>query len=102
MTLANAAATRVRLIVWCLPFGEPRLRRASRLRGEPDGFAGCRECRYQVELDPAEMAGRYSPETPVPDWRKRLFPVREPRYRYGGDRRATLNEETPVGETGVS
>jgi hypothetical protein len=29
MTLGNAAAACVRLIVWCLPFGEPR------------GFAGC-------------------------------------------------------------
>jgi hypothetical protein len=28
MTLGNAAAPYVRLIVWCLPFGEPRLRRA--------------------------------------------------------------------------
>jgi hypothetical protein len=37
------------LIVWCLPFGEPRLRRASRLRREPNGFAGCRDCRHQVE-----------------------------------------------------
>jgi hypothetical protein len=31
------------------PFGEPRLRRASRLRREPHGFAGCLECRYQAE-----------------------------------------------------
>ena len=44
----NAAAARVRFIVWC------------------------RECRYQVEPDPAEMARRYGPETPVPDWDKRL------------------------------
>ena len=36
MTLGNAAA-RVRLIAWCLPFGEPH------------GFAGCPQCRYQVE-----------------------------------------------------
>jgi hypothetical protein len=60
MTLRGAAAARVRLIVWCLPFAEPH------------GFAGCRECRYQVEPDPAEMARRYGPETPVPEWRKRL------------------------------
>ena len=33
MTLGNAAATRVRLIVWCL------------------------DCHHQVEPDPAEMAG---------------------------------------------
>jgi hypothetical protein len=30
MTLGGAAATRVRFIVWCLPFGEPH------------GFAGCK------------------------------------------------------------
>jgi hypothetical protein len=46
--LGNAAAARVRFIVWCL------------------------ECRYQVEPDPAEMARRYGPETPVADWHKRL------------------------------
>jgi hypothetical protein len=69
MTLGNAAAARVRLIVWCLPFGEPH------------GFAGCRECRYQVEpaaaslraaeggtsADPAEKAERYGPETLFPN-----------------------------------
>jgi hypothetical protein len=67
-------------------FGEPRLRRASRLRREPHGFAGCLECRHQVEpaeaslraaeggtsADPVEMARRYGPETPVPEWQKRL------------------------------
>jgi hypothetical protein len=90
----------VRFIVWCLPFGEPRLRRASRLRREPHDFAGCRDCRHQVEpataslrdtkggtsadpaaklltepsqmASPAEMAERYGPETPIPDWHKRL------------------------------
>ncbi len=58
----------------CLPFGEPH------------GFAGCLECRYEVEpakaslraaeggtsADPAEMARRYGPETTVLDWHKRL------------------------------
>jgi hypothetical protein len=48
MTLGGAAAARVRFIVWC------------------------RECRYQVEPDPAEMARRYGPETTVLDWHKRL------------------------------
>jgi hypothetical protein len=40
MTLRNAAAAHVRLIVWC------------------------RDCRHQVEPDPAEMAasGKYFPE----------------------------------------
>ena len=40
MTLGNAAAARVRLIVWCL------------------------DCRHQVEPDPAEMAERYGAEMP--------------------------------------
>jgi hypothetical protein len=48
MTLGNAAAARVRLIVWC------------------------KDCRHQIEPDPAEMAQRYGAETPVPDWRERL------------------------------
>jgi hypothetical protein len=49
MTLGNAAAARVRLIVWC------------------------KDCRHQVEPDPAEMASRYGAETTVPDWRERLI-----------------------------
>jgi hypothetical protein len=48
MTLGNAAAAYVRLIVWC------------------------RECRYQVEPAAAEMAEQYGPDTTVPDWRTRL------------------------------
>ena len=62
MTLGGAAAAQVWFIVWCL------------------------ECRHQVEpataslgaaeggtsADPAEMARRYGPESPVPDWHKRL------------------------------
>jgi hypothetical protein len=48
MTLGNAAAARVRLIVWC------------------------KDCRHQVEPDPAEMAERYGAETTVPDWSARL------------------------------
>jgi hypothetical protein len=100
MTLGNCGGCTCGLIVWCLPFGEPRLRRASRLRREPHGFAGCRDCRHQVEpataslraaeggtsadpaaklltepsqmASPAEMARRYGPQTPVPDWRERL------------------------------
>jgi Zn finger protein HypA/HybF involved in hydrogenase expression len=44
MTLGNAAAAHVRLIVWCL------------------------DCHHQVEPDPAEMAA----ETSVPDWHQRL------------------------------
>jgi hypothetical protein len=48
MTLGNAAAARVRLIVWCL------------------------DCRHQVEPDPTEMAGRYGAEMAVADWHARL------------------------------
>ena len=43
MTLGAAAAARVRLIVWC------------------------RDCRHQVEPDPAAMAERYGAELSVPD-----------------------------------
>ena len=48
MTLGNAAAAKVRLIVWCL------------------------DCRHQVEPDPAEMAEGYGAEMTVIDWRARL------------------------------
>jgi len=48
MTLGVAAAAGVRLIVWC------------------------KECRQQVEPDPAEMATRYGAGTAVLDWRARL------------------------------
>jgi hypothetical protein len=48
MTRGNAAAARVRLIVWCL------------------------DCRQRIEPDPAEMAQRYGAEMTVPDWRERL------------------------------
>ena len=48
MTLGNAAAARVRLIVWC------------------------KDCQHQVEPDPAEMAERYGDVSTVPDWAARL------------------------------
>jgi ribosomal protein S27AE len=48
MTLGNAAAALVRLIVWC------------------------RNCGHQVEPDPAEQALRYGPQTAVAEWRERL------------------------------
>ena len=48
MTLGNAAATRVRLIVWC------------------------KACGHQVEPAPAEMVARYGANTSVLDWRERL------------------------------
>ena len=48
MTLGNAAAARVRLIVWC------------------------KDCQHQVEPDPGEMAERYGADTTVPDWAARL------------------------------
>jgi hypothetical protein len=49
MTLGNAAAARVRLIVWC------------------------KACGHQVEPDPAEMAQRYGVDVPVRDWCERLI-----------------------------
>jgi len=48
MTLGNAAAARVGLIVWCKACGH---------RGKPD---------------PTEMASRYGAKTTVPEWRDRL------------------------------
>ena len=48
MTLGDAAAAGVRLIVWCW------------------------DCRHQVEPDPAEQATRYGPQTTVLDWKARL------------------------------
>jgi hypothetical protein len=47
-TLGSTAAAHARLIVWC------------------------RDCRYQIEPDPAEMALHYGAELSVPDWHKRL------------------------------
>ena len=48
MTLGNAEASRVRLIVWC------------------------KACGHQVEPDAAEQARRYGAEPAVPEWRERL------------------------------
>ena len=48
MTLGNAAAARVRLIVWC------------------------KVCSHRAEPDPAEIARRYGAKTVVLDWRDRL------------------------------
>jgi hypothetical protein len=48
MTLGNAAAAKVRLIVWC------------------------RDRRRQVDSDPAEMAELYGADMPVPEWHARL------------------------------
>ena len=48
MTLGNAAAAGVRLVVWC------------------------RDCGRQVEPDAAEMAERYGADMTVPDWHARL------------------------------
>jgi hypothetical protein len=33
----------------------------------------CRECQHQVEPDPAELAQRYSADTPVREWHRRLI-----------------------------
>jgi hypothetical protein len=48
MTLGNAAAAHVRLMVWC------------------------KACGYQREPDPTEQACWYGPEMPVPEWHRRL------------------------------
>jgi hypothetical protein len=48
MTLGNAAAARVRLIVWC------------------------KACSHQAEPDAAEIGERYGAATTVPKWRERL------------------------------
>jgi Zn finger protein HypA/HybF involved in hydrogenase expression len=48
MTLGNAAAARVRLIVWC------------------------KACGHRVEPDAAELARRHGTDTTVPEWRERL------------------------------
>jgi hypothetical protein len=55
MTLGNAAAARVRLIVWC------------------------KACGHRVEPDAAEMAEHYGAETAVFEWRARLLGVRKSR-----------------------
>jgi hypothetical protein len=76
MTLGAAAAAGVRLIVWC------------------------KECRHQVEPDPAKMAARYGAETSVLDWRERLVCFR-PAGRYGGDRNeAMIGEKSFCGDSG--
>jgi hypothetical protein len=48
MKLGNAAAARVRLIVWCL------------------------DCSHQVGPDPTEQSERYGAETTLIDWHARL------------------------------
>ena len=47
-TLGSTAAAQVRVIVWC------------------------KDCRYQIEPDPAVLARTYGAELPVVDWVKRL------------------------------
>jgi hypothetical protein len=58
MTLGNAAAARVRLIVWCL------------------------DCRHQVEPDPAEMVERHGAETSVRDWSGSIWRKRPVQARH--------------------
>ncbi|MGO9934981.1 MAG: hypothetical protein ACLPV8_24660 [Steroidobacteraceae bacterium] len=69
MTLGNAAAAHVRLIVWCL------------------------DCRHQLEVDPAEMVERYGAGMPVPDWHARPG-VYEGREKCGFGRRVGGSPET--------
>ena len=76
MTLGNAAAARVRLIVWC------------------------KGCQYHVEPDPAEMAERYGAETTVPDWAARLVCglMRLPSGQHGSERDPLAATGTPQGQ----
>jgi hypothetical protein len=68
---------------------------------EPHGFAGCRECRYQVEPATASLRAAEGGTVPIPPkWREdtapvslfqwvdaaRLFSLREPPCRHGDDR----------------
>jgi hypothetical protein len=62
MTLGAAAATSVRLIVWC------------------------RECSHQVEPNAAKLSERYGAETNVLEWKDRLACSRGPSGRHGDDR----------------
>jgi hypothetical protein len=71
ITLGNAAAARVRLIVWC------------------------KACGHRVELHAAEMAGRYGAETAVPDWRERLVCSRCGPHGGGRDRAAVALTAPP-------
>ena len=48
MTLESAAEAWLRLMVWCKAFD------------------------HRSELDPGEQVRWYGPETPVPEWRRRL------------------------------
>jgi hypothetical protein len=68
MTLGNAAAARVRLIVWC------------------------KACGHRVEPDAAEMAGRYGADTAVPRVARaaRLLPVR-PTWWWPGQSGGSVN-----------
>src|SRR5499427_3493080 len=49
MTLESAAAAKLVLMVWC------------------------KSCGHRSEPDPADQARWYGPETPVPEWRRRLI-----------------------------
>ena len=62
MTLGGATAAHVHLIVWC---------KACRYQAEP-ATASLRAAEGGTSADPAEMAQRYGPDTPIPDWRERL------------------------------
>ena len=76
MTLGNAAAARIRLIVWC------------------------RTCSHQIEPNVAEMAARHGAEPRRSGLGRvaRLFGLREPLYRHCGERDgATLISSEPDG-----
>jgi hypothetical protein len=74
MTLESAAAAHLRLVVWC------------------------KACGRRGELDPAEQARWYGPETPVPEWAPTagLLTMRQPQRRHGGDRDETVRAVPPL------
>jgi hypothetical protein len=89
MTLGNAAAARVRLIVWC------------------------KACGHQVEPDPAAMVRQYGAGTSVLDWRERLvcsgcrsraadMAVTGTERRKLCDKRAPTGEAVPAGAVAAS
>jgi hypothetical protein len=74
-TLGSSADAGVRLIVWC------------------------RDCRHQVEPDPAEQVQHHGAEMTLPDWRERLVcskcGSREIDMVVTGTKRRTDGERTP-------
>jgi hypothetical protein len=54
------------------PYRGPPMTLGSAAAAHLTFVACCKDCRREVDIDPAEMAARYGVETTVPDWGKRL------------------------------